>query len=192
MSIVLQSYNVNVDPMNSRITCADAYDRVGNSTKRVYMRKKLSQKTGIDKTDTQILTILQEDSRLSFRKLGGKMGVSGVMASARIKNLEDKGLLKGYTAILDPVKLGYDLTAIIFIQIEGGYLKNLANELSQMANVIAVYEITGDFDIVAVVKLKDRDSLNALIKDLLVTPHIKKTMTNITLNVVKEDFRLKL
>ncbi len=156
------------------------------------MRKKLSQKTGIDKTDTQILTILQEDSRLSCRKLAGKLGISGVMASARIKNLEDKSLLKGYTALLDPVKLGYDLSAIIFIQIEGGYLKNLTAELSQMANVIAVYEITGDFDIVAVVKLKDRESLNALIKDLLVTPHIKKTMTNITLNVVKEDFRLKL
>jgi Lrp/AsnC family transcriptional regulator, regulator for asnA, asnC and gidA len=156
------------------------------------MRKKLNQKPGIDKTDIQLLTILQEDSHLSYRKLAGKMGISGVMACARIKNLEDKGLLKGYTAILDPVKLGYDLTAIIFMQIEGGYLKNMTNELSQMANVIAVYEITGDFDIVAVVKLKDRESLNALIKDLLVTPHIKKTMTNITLNVVKEDFRLKI
>ena len=68
--------------------------------------------------------------------------MSGVMMSARIKNLEDKGLLKGYTALLDPVKLGYDLTAVIFIQTKGGYLKNLSNELSQMANVIAVYEIT--------------------------------------------------
>jgi hypothetical protein len=45
------------------------------------------------------------------------------------------------------------------------------------------YEITGDFD---------RDSLNTLIKNLLVTPHIKKTMTNITLNVVKEDFRISI
>jgi Lrp/AsnC family transcriptional regulator for asnA, asnC and gidA len=156
------------------------------------LRKKLNQKNGIDKTDVQILSTLQEESRLSYRKLASKLGISGVMASARIKNLEDKGLLKGYTAVLDPVKLGYDLTAVIFIQTEGGYLKNLSNELSQMPNVIAVYEITGEFDLVAVVKLKNRDSLNALIKDLLVTPHIKKTMTNITLNVVKEDFRVKL
>jgi len=156
------------------------------------LRTKLTQKTEIDKKDTQILTALQEDSRLSCRKLASKLGMSGVMASARIKNLEDKGFLKGYTTILDAVKLGYDLTAVIFFQIEGGYLKNLAANLSQMANVIAVYEITGEFDIVAVVKLKDRDSLNALIKDLLVPPHIKKTMTNITLNVVKEDFRVKI
>jgi len=156
------------------------------------VRKKLTSKTGLDKTDIQILNTLQEDSHLSYRKLASKMGMSGVMASARIKHLEDRGYLKGYTALLDPLKLGYDLTAVIFIQTEGGYLKNLANELSQMSNVIAVYEITGDFDIVAIVKLKDRDGLNTLIKDLLVTPHIKKTMTNITLNVVKEDFRIRL
>ncbi len=153
------------------------------------MRKKLSQRIQIDTTDIQILKMLQEDSHMSYRKLANKMSISGVMASARIKNLEDRGLLKGYTVLLDPVKLGYDLTAIIFIQTEGGYLKDLANELAQMSNVIAVYEITGEFDVVAIVKLKDRDRLNALIKDLLVTPHIKKTMTNITLGVVKEDFK---
>lgn len=169
-------------------TCLPTHDRVGAG--RVYMRKKLSQRIQIDATDIQILKMLQEDSHLSYRRLANKMGISGVMASARIKNLEDRGLLKGYTALLDPVKLGYDLTAVIFIQIEGDYLRNLANELSQMSNVIAVYEITGEFDIIAVVKLKDRESLNALIKDLLVTPHIKKTMTNVTLGVVKEDFKL--
>ena len=108
------------------------------------------------------------------------------------KNLEDKGLLKGYTAILDPVKLGYDLTAILFLQIEAGYLKNLVSELSQMANIITVYEITGDFDVVAVVKLKDRESLNDLTKNLLVTPHIRKVVTNISFNVVKEDFKVEL
>ncbi len=174
----------------SRNSCLPTHDAVGAG--RVYMRKKLCQRNQIDATDVKILKMLQDDSHLSYRRLANKMGISGVMASARIKNLEDRGLLKGYTVLLDPVKLGYDLTAVIFMQIEGGYLKNLANELSQMSNVIAVYEITGEFDMVAFVKLKDREGLNALIKDLLVTPHIKKTMTNITLSVVKEDFKIPL
>ncbi|MCW3999223.1 MAG: Lrp/AsnC family transcriptional regulator [Candidatus Bathyarchaeota archaeon] len=155
------------------------------------MRKKQNQ-TELDKIDIQILRALQEDCHVSYRKLAHKMGVSGVMASARIKSLEEKGLLKGYSTLLDPIKLGYELTAIIFIQTEGDYLGELSTELSQMANVIAVYTITGEFDVVAVVKLKGRDSLNALIKDLLVTPHIKKTLTSIALNVVKEDFRVQL
>jgi len=114
------------------------------------------------------------------------------MASSRIKNLEDRGIVKGYTAILDPVKLGYDLTAVIFIQTDGRYLVDLENELSQIANVIVLYEITGDFDIVAVVRVKDRGSLNSLIKSLLLAPHIKKTMTSISLSIVKEDFKIKI
>ena len=158
----------------------------------VIVRKKLIENSEIDEIDIQILNILQADCQLSLRKIADKIQISGVMTASRIKNLEEKGILKGYTAILDPIKLGYDLTAVIFIQTEGGYLKNLENELSQMSNVITIYEITGDFDIVAVVKLKDRDSLNTLLKNLLVTPHIKKTMTNITLNVVKEDFKITL
>ena len=156
------------------------------------MRKKPNGKSEIDKVDLQILRILQEDCHLSLRKLADKIHITGAMAATRIKNLEDKGIIKGYTAILDPVKLGYDLTVVIFVQTEGGYLKDLENELSQMANVIGIYEITGDFDAVAIVKLKDKDSLNSLLKNLLVTPHIKKTMTHITLNVVKEDFKIKL
>ena len=118
--------------------------------------------------------------------------MSSVMMASRIKKLEDKGLLKGYTVILDPVKLGYDLTAVIFVQTQGAYIKDLEKELSQMSNVITIYEITGDFDLVAIVKLKNKDSLNTLIKNLLITPHIKKTMTNLALNVVKEDFRVNL
>ena len=156
------------------------------------MTRKLKTISEIDKVDLQLLNILQENCHLSLRKLADKMHLSEVITASRIKKLEDKGILKGYTLILDPVKLGFDLTAIIFIQIIGDFIKDLENELSQMANVIAIYEITGDFDIVALVKLKDRQSLNTLIKNLLMSSCIKKTSTSITLNVVKEDFKLRL
>jgi DNA-binding Lrp family transcriptional regulator len=156
------------------------------------VRKKLSEKSEIDKVDLQILSMLQKDCQLSFRKIADKIGISGIMASSRIKNLESKGVLKGYTAILDPVKLGYDLTAIIFIQTESGCVEDVENELSKASNVISLYEITGDFDIMAITKVKDKDSLNTLIKNLLVTPHVKRTVTDITLNVIKEDFNIKL
>ncbi len=156
------------------------------------VKKPAETKLGIDQTDLEILSTLQENSHQSCRKLAEKVDISSPIASARIKNLEEKGLLKGYTAILDPAKLGYGLTVILFIQSESGYIKNLASELSQMTNVITIYEITGDFDIVAVVKLKGRENLNELIRALLVTPHVKKITTDVALNVVKEDFKVTL
>jgi DNA-binding Lrp family transcriptional regulator len=146
----------------------------------------------LDHTDIKILNILQDDCQVSNRKLGAMVGLSGVVVASRIKNMEEKGLLKGYTAILNPIKLGYDLTAIIYIQTEGGCLDDVEAELEETANVIGVYEVTGDFDVIAVAKLRDRESLNVLIKNLLLTPNVKRTLTNITLNVVKESFKLPL
>jgi Lrp/AsnC family transcriptional regulator, regulator for asnA, asnC and gidA len=154
------------------------------------VKKFVDPKLGIDQTDIQILTTLQENSHQSCRKLAEKIDLSSPIASARVKTLEQKGLLKGYTAILDPEKLGYSLTVIMFIQTEGCYLKDLANELSHITNIVTVYEITGEFDLAAVVKLKGRESLNQLIRSLMVTPHIKKITTNVALNVVKEEFKV--
>ena len=178
--------------MNLKQTCAPYGPTENHYTEGSSVKKPIDEKLGIDQTDIQILSALQENSHQSCRQLASKVDISSPIASARIKTLEDKGLLKGYTAILDPAKLGYDLTAILFLQIEAGYLKNVVSELSQMANIITVYEITGDFDVVAVVKLKGRESLGAFSKNLMVTPHIRKVVTNLSFNVVKEDFKVEI
>ena len=146
----------------------------------------------IDKIDLQIINLLQEDSRLSFNKIAKELGISVGTAYNRIKNLEERGILKGYTAIVDPVKVGYTLTAIILIQAEGKHLLDVENEVAKMSNVISVYDITGDFDIAVVARFKDRFGLNAFIKNLLTMPYVKRTVTNVVLNVVKEDFRIKI
>lgn len=144
----------------------------------------------LDQMDLKILAMLQENCQLSYRKLGAQLGVSGSIVASRIKALEEKGVINSYRVILDPVKLGYDLTAILYVQVEGGFLGAVEEELLGVSSVIGVYEVTGDFDLIAVAKLGDRESLNTLIKNLLLTPHVKRTLTNIALNVVKEDFKI--
>ncbi|RJS92305.1 Lrp/AsnC family transcriptional regulator [Candidatus Bathyarchaeota archaeon] len=146
----------------------------------------------MDDIDLQIINLLQEDSRLSFNKIARELGISVGTAYNRIKSLEDKRILKGYTAIVDPVKVGYGLTAIILIQAEGKHLLDVENKISKIDNVISVYDITGDFDIAVVARFKDRSSLNSFIKSLLAMPYVKRTVTNVVLNVVKEDFRIKI
>jgi DNA-binding Lrp family transcriptional regulator len=145
-----------------------------------------------DDVDIRILSVLQEDCRLSFNKISKKTGISVGTAFNRVRSLEKKGILKGYTAIIDSGKLGYSLTAIIMVQAEGTYLTEIENEIAKSANVISVYDITGDYDATVIAKFKDRASLNSFIKNLLTMPHIKRTITNVALNVVKEDGRVKL
>jgi len=146
----------------------------------------------IDDIDLQIVTLLQEDSRLSFNKIARKLGISAGTAYNRVKNLEANGVLKGYTVTLDPFKLGYALTAIIMIQAEGGHLTEVEQEIAKNTNVIAIYDITGDYDAAVVTKFKDRSTLNDFVKSLLATPYIKRTVTSVALDIIKEEYRIKL
>ena len=153
---------------------------------------KNSQIENMSEVDLQIISLLQEDCRLSFNKIASKLGISAGTAFNHVKNLEKNGILKSYTAVVDSSKLGYGLTAIVLIQVEGDHIADVENELVKIANVIAVYDITGDYNAVVVTKFKDGTDLNAFIKKLLSTPYIRRTVTNVALSVIKEDFRVKL
>jgi DNA-binding Lrp family transcriptional regulator len=144
----------------------------------------------LDDIDLQIIALLQEDSRLSFNKIANRLKVSVGTAYNRVKNLEAMGVLKGYTVTLDPFKLGFGLTAIIMIQAEGAHLTEVEQEIAKNANVIAIYDITGDYDTAVVTKFKDRSSLSDFVKSLLATPYIKRTVTNVALDIIKEEYRL--
>lgn len=146
----------------------------------------------VDDVDFQIISLLQEDSRRSFSKIANELGIATGTAYNRVKSLEEKGILKGYTITVDPVKLGYSLTALILVQAEGKHLLEVEEEVARLDGVICVYDITGDYDVAVVARFGDRTALNKFIKGLLTSPYVKRTVTNVVLNVVKEDFRVKI
>ena len=144
---------------------------------------------GIDKTDKEILKNLMDDARLSARQLAIKLGMSTVTILTRIKKLEKGKIIKGYTAIIDHEKLGYDLTAIIEIISKKDILA-IEEKLAKIENVCGVYDITGNTDTVIVAKFKERNELSKFIKSLSTMENVENTITHIVLNTVKEDFRL--
>lgn len=146
----------------------------------------------LDGIDFQILRMLQEDSRTSYRKISDALGIALGTVYNRVKRLEDEGVFKAYTVIVDPTRMGYDLTAVILIQAGGPHLAEVEKEIAQSDYTICVYDITGDFDIAVIARFKNRAMLNSFIKEILKMPHVTRTVTNVTLNVVKEDFRIKL
>ncbi|NHJ32715.1 MAG: Lrp/AsnC family transcriptional regulator [Asgard group archaeon] len=146
----------------------------------------------MDDIDRKIIRLLQEDSRKSFNKIADNLGIAVGTAYNRVKNMEDSGILKGYTIMLDSAKLGYNLTALILIQAEGRYLPEVEKDLAKIDEIISIYDVTGDYDIAVIARFKDRSSLNNFIKSTLKMAHVTKTVTNVVLNVVKEDFRVKI
>jgi DNA-binding Lrp family transcriptional regulator len=146
----------------------------------------------VDEVDRKIIRLLQEDARKSFNKIADNLGIAVGTAYNRVKNMEDRGILKGYTIILDSTKLGYNLTALILIQADGRYLPEVEKDLAKNDEVMLIYDVTGDYDIAVIARFKDRSDLNNFIKSTLKMAHVTKTVTNVVLNVVKEDLRLKV
>ena len=144
----------------------------------------------LDEKDTQILKHLITDARQSGRQLAHRLGVSTVTMLSRIKKLEDKKIIQGYSVQLNHELLGYDITAIIEVNTTDGQMLKVENDIAKKENVIGVYDITGKSYTLVISKFKDRKSLNDFIKNLSAIPNVENTVTNIVLNTIKEDNRI--
>ena len=146
----------------------------------------------IDELDVKILRVLQDDARRSCREIAEELDVATGTVYNRIKKMMNKGVIKGYVPLIDPLKLGYDLTTLIMAQAESENLHEAEEALAKLPGVIAVYDITGDFDVAVIARVQDRNALNELVKKILSIPGVKRTVTNVVFNVVKEDFKVKI
>lgn len=146
----------------------------------------------VDDLDIKILSILGEDARTSYREIAVKLNVAPGTIYNRIKKMSDCGLIRGYIPLLDYGKLGYGFIALIFMQVEGEHLVEVEEKLATTQEVVAVYDITGEFDVAMVTRFKNISAMNAFIKKTLQNSYIKRTVTNVVLNIVKEDPRIKL
>lgn len=136
--------------------------------------------------DIEIVNILVDNARLSFREIAQKTGISVVTAINKVKELERQGVLKGYTAEIDYEKSGYDVQAIIHLQISKGKLLEVETKIAAHPGVFAVYDTTGNFDAIIVAKFKSRKSLDTFLKKIQTYDFVQRTETQLILNTIKE------
>jgi len=144
----------------------------------------------LNETDLKILQILLEDARFSSRQVAKKVGVSVGTVLSRIKRMEEEGLIKGYSVIMDHERIGYQLTVVMEVTVSKGRLVEMENEIAKISNVCSVYDVTGLTDAFIIAKFKSREELGRFTKRLLALPYIERTNTHVVLTTVKEDFRL--
>jgi DNA-binding Lrp family transcriptional regulator len=144
----------------------------------------------LDDIDRKILSELVRDCRRSSRALAKKAGTSVGTVLTRIRKLEKEGIIKGYAAILDQEKLGYQLTVIAEITMSKGKLLQIEETIGKLPNICAVYDITGSTDAIAIAKFRNREELSKFTKSLLAMPFVERSNTHVVLTTVKEDFRL--
>jgi Lrp/AsnC family leucine-responsive transcriptional regulator len=131
------------------------------------MQKKTGQFMEIDRHDRQILSILQENGRISNQDLADRIGLSPSPCLRRVRTLEDAGIVIGYRALINAKALGYTLMALIYISMDKHTperFENFERQILQIPEVLECLLITGqDADYQIKVVVKDMDAFQELL-----------------------------
>ncbi len=104
----------------------------------------------------------------------------------RVRHLQDQGTIQGYTALVDPEVVGWTLTAVIGLRIDKGHVRAVHQEIASDERIFGVYDVTGEWDGLVLVRLRDREDLDDLVKTTLSLAHIQRTNTMVVLKTVLE------
>ncbi len=149
-------------------------------------------KIDLDTVDKRLLIELLRDARTSLRRLAEEMNISPATLHNRMTRLVQEGIVKGFAALLDYSKLGFILTGIIMAKVDGKHLVEFEREIANADNVIAVYDVVGEYDVIIIAKFRDVEELDEFLKQLLKNSRIERTHTSVVLNIVKEDPRIRI
>ena len=143
----------------------------------------------MDGFDRKIVRALQSNGRLTNAELGDRVGLSASQCSRRRTALEDQQVIVGYSARVDPEKVGVGLTSIISITLsahDDDNARDLRDLLNNLENVQEAYSLTGEMDYSIKVVSPDLKSLSAFISDeLLSHKAVQNVKTAIVLDTVK-------
>ncbi|WP_053949220.1 HTH-type transcriptional regulator Lrp [Halolamina sediminis] len=142
--------------------------------------------------DARLINSLLGNGRASLRSLGEELDVSVTTVSNHLQDLEDQGVIEGYSPDVNYQELGYDVTAILQLKVEGTALPEITDRLAELRGMVSVYEVTGDHDVVAVGKFEDTDEMNDRIKRVLTDDDVRESNTSVVLNAVVEDQQFEL
>jgi len=140
----------------------------------------------LEALDKRIVNVLIDNSRLSYRQIAKKVGVSVATVMHHINKLESEGLIKHFTVALDYDKLGFDVQVIIDLRISKGKLFQIEKKIAIHPNVFAVYDNTGHFDATIIAKFASRREMDRFLKKIQTYDFIERTETLLILNTIKE------
>lgn len=155
----------------------------------------------LDEKDREILRLLMVDAKASAKDIGARIDSPVTTVYSRIKRLEDTGIIKGYKPILDAGKLGRPTTAFVFASFTyrpPGVDRDLdqretAKKVAKFQEVQEIHIITGDWDFLIKVKVKDVAAVGSFVVDKLRTVQgISKTLTCMVFDSIKETVDIPL
>jgi len=144
--------------------------------------------TRIDDIDVRILQLLQERGRIKRNEIAEKVSLSVPSVSERMKKLEERGVVEGYRAIVNPKRVGYDISAFIRVMVDGSkHYPGFVERASKLDQVQEVHSITGEGSHILRVLIRNTSGLEQLLSTIQGWPGIHGTSTSIVLSSYKDS-----
>jgi DNA-binding Lrp family transcriptional regulator len=124
---------------------------------------------------------------MGYTKIAEELKRSHTTIKKRIERLETEKIIKKYTIQIDYEKLGYDIIALIEAQVSQGKLIEFEEIIAHHPNVFGVFDVTGDYDSLILVRFKTRAELSDLIKSILASGYVIRSNTHVVLNDIKDS-----
>ena len=139
-----------------------------------------------DELDKRIIELLCRSSQGSYRQIAKQLNVHPTTLIQRVKNLESKGVIQGYRASVDYMKLGFEYMGMVSVYAEN--VVSVQDEIAKIPQVISIFDVTGESDCMAWIACIDRDEFSAAVKTINAIDGVKKTNTSVILGIKKDPF----
>jgi DNA-binding Lrp family transcriptional regulator len=145
----------------------------------------------IDTYDQKLLNALQRDANLSRQDLSAKVGLSDSQVARRKIALEKAGILERFRAVINPAKSGLAVVAFVHVKLHNhskGNSKRFADLIVRTTGILEAHALTGDFDYVLKVAVRDLPALQKVINDvLLASAFVDRVRSEIVLETLRDD-----
>ncbi|GAA6187658.1 Lrp/AsnC ligand binding domain-containing protein [Litorivita sp. NS0012-18] len=152
------------------------------------MQNEFSQ---LDRFDRSILAILASDGRISITDLAKRIGLSKSPTQARLRRLEEAGVITGYRATVNPIRLGFDHVAFVEVRLNDTREAALAafnTAVAKVGEIEQAHLIAGNFDYLLKVRTQDMAQYRRVLAESISTlPHVAATSTYVAMEAVKEN-----
>ena len=147
----------------------------------------------LDNIDQMIITLLSENSRMSYVEISKQVGLSRVSIKQRIKRLEDSGIIEKYSIVINPQKMGRTVSAFFDIEVEPNKLYEVAQKLAENNYITDVYQMTGSSSLHVHGLMKLNEDLTEFLKNELYTiKGIKSIDCKLILSRIKTRNSMKI
>lgn len=144
--------------------------------------------SALDKKDNAILNLMQDDGRRTVSDVAERVGLSVAAAGERIKKLLDEGYIRRVQAMVDPKKLGLDVTAfILVIMTSSAHYPDLVRRAKGAAEIEECHSVTGEGSHILKVRTENTSALERFLSKLQGWPGVVRTQTMIVMSTYKED-----